>query len=779
MNSDREYKLSADVDDSSSPPSLLPEEVRPALANAFATWSNEEIAALRQIDLDPYHQGMTNNLVLIMNDWVHQHSTGWYQTQNKKLEIITEASEDKLHPTEIQYGLKRYLETANKLKKPIAGQVEKLLLPTSHKYIEKFVNVYLNFWHQCAYATFYNYLLKVSRLPDEAFGNDKGKIYIYALLKFRNQTRLTLQLNTEDSKQLLIDIDKVIAGILAKANLERNFLLSEANVYASPDIMHEIMPRYFKLLDLRREFESSQVLARYAHVRPTVLIQFAQLVDYIYKLFSDNATEKTSLFRKKYTVVDKAKARKVLNILDVKRREIATVMAFHEKLQLSYGIPDLIEVVQSIVDNKSVKLLPTTTFFQYEAKQVFSLGEFSASDPDAPKYIDARDHSVWRRDYITKHTPEVPEITPVIEHEVNVWLNEQANIKDVNLRNNEKNIIQTHLLRIVSEKNMEQHNLFLVTKPVVDATQFKNEKYNNAYIFVKTPPRIIYMKDGIAKAVEIKSMPLFNHLIKSVKIKDESRPIQNVIDKIRLGVFRKLIVLAEEHMHLEITKISVPTAAAGALSKSAESMAAPSDQRPGNRFFSTQKNETNELYDFFITHAEDRKPFLKINDAIKKGTLDFLLRQVANSTPITMLFSPQTKRLNRGPEGPLNNFMALTAALNIFGPIYDQERLLARQAMQRSKNNLHVLALGNYIEAIELKRDQFRVNAASILNYWIDQVKDIYPLPFRGITDFHRLLKDAVIALGDQEMLRHFNERVYGASMLDDQEEKVHRPANK
>jgi hypothetical protein len=230
MNSDREYKLSANADEPSSSSSQSSEEVRPALAHAFATWSNEEIAALRLIDLDTYHQGMINNLIVIMNEWVHQHLTGWYQTQNKKLEIITEASENKLHPTEIQLGLKRYLETANKLKKPKAGQVERLLLPTSHKYVEKFVNVYRNFWHECAYATFYNYLLKVSRLPDEAFRNDKGKIYIYALLKFRNQTRLTLQIKAEDSKQLLIDIDKVISGILAKANLERNFLISEANL---------------------------------------------------------------------------------------------------------------------------------------------------------------------------------------------------------------------------------------------------------------------------------------------------------------------------------------------------------------------------------------------------------------------------------------------------------------------------------------------------------------------------------------------------------------------
>jgi hypothetical protein len=781
MNSDREYKLSANADEPSSSSSQSSEEVRPALAHAFATWSNEEIAALRLIDLDTYHQGMINNLIVIMNEWVHQHLTGWYQTQNKKLEIITEASENKLHPTEIQLGLKRYLETANKLKKPKAGQVERLLLPTSHKYVEKFVNVYRNFWHECAYATFYNYLLKVSRLPDEAFRNDKGKIYIYALLKFRNQTRLTLQIKAEDSKQLLIDIDKVISGILAKANLERNFLLSEANVYASPDIMHEIMPRYFKLLDLCREFESSPALARYVHVRPTVLIQFAQLIEYIYKLFSDDATEKTTLFRKKYTVLDKAKAKKVLNMLDVKRHEIATAMAFHEQLQLSHGIPDLIEVLQSIVDNKSVKLLPTATFFQYDSRQIFSMGEFSASDLDAPKYIDPKDHSAWRRDYIAKHKPEVPEITPIIEHEVNVWLNEQANIKDVNMRNNEKNIIQTHLLRIVSEKNMEQHNLFLVSKPVTDATVFKIEKYNNAYIFVKTPPRIIYMKDGVAKAVEIKSMKLFNDLIKSVKIKDESRPFQNVIDKLRLGVFRKLIVLAEEHMHLEITKISAPTTAAHTLFESPQGVAASAASNPlaSNRFFSGQQNETNELHDFFITHADDRKPFLKINDDIKKGTLDFMLRQVAHNTHISALFSPQTRLLNRSPEGPVNNFMALTAALNTFGSACNQELLLATQARQRSKNNAHRVALGNYIETIELKRDQFRVNATSILSYWIDQVKDIYPLPFRGMTDFHRLLKDAVIALGNQEMLHHFNERIYGAIALDDKEEKKHRPAHK
>jgi hypothetical protein len=758
MNSDREYKLSADADTPSSSPSPLPEEVSPALANAFATWSNDEIAALRQIGLDTYHQDMSNNLVLIMNTWVHQLASGWYKTQKKKLDIIAEASINNLHPIEIQLGLTRYLETANKLKKPIEGKVERRLLPTSSKYIEKFVNVYQNFWHQCAYFTFYNYLLKVSRLPDEAFRNDKGKIYIYALLKFKNQTLLALQLSAEDAKQLMIDIDKVIAGILPKAHLSGNFLLSEANVYAAPDIMHQIMPRYFKLLDLRREFESLPALARYVHVRPTALIQFAQLIEYIYKLFSDDAIEKMTLFQKKYTVIDQAKAKQVLDILDVKRHEIAIVMAFHEKLKLSYGIPDFIEAVQSIVDNKSVKLLPTPAFFQFESGQILAMGEFAATDLDAPKYIDPKEHSLWRREYIAKHAPEILEMTPVVEHEVNLWLNEQANIKEVNLKNNDKNIIPTHMLRIVSEKNMEQHNLFLISKPATDMSQFKHEKYDNAYIFIKTPPSIIHMKNGVAKAVEIKSMKLFKDLTKNIKFKDESRPFQNMIDKIRLRVFRKLITLVEEHMHLEITPITVPTAAARTLFDIQSGAATYNDQLVGNRFFSAKPHDTNELYDFFITHAEDRKPFLKINDVIKKNTLDAMLRQVADHTNMTALFSPQTKPLISGPEGPIKNFTALAAALNIFGPLYEQELLQATQAIQRSKNSAHVAALKNYIETIELKRDQFRVNAASILSYWITQVKDISPLPFRRITDFQRLLKDAVTELGNQEMLRHFNE---------------------
>jgi hypothetical protein len=763
------------VDESSAEPSLA-EEKAPQPVDPFATWSQKEIAALKSIGLDDYYHGLMTNTIAIMNEWIHLHETGWYRSQNNKLNVLVEVTTNKLREQEIHHGLKRYLETANKLKKPKQGQVERRLRPNSHLFFEKFVNVYRAFWSNCAYTSIYNSLLAISRIPAEHLRNGQDKIHVYALLKLKNQELPRLHISVDETKQLMLDIDKVIVGILSRAETEKRFFISEAEAYASLDLAHKILPKYHKLADLRREFEASPLHARYVHVRPAILIQFAQLIDYIYKVFDDAATEKKSLFRT-YTEIDKEKAAAALQMLTEKRQELAITMVFHEKLALSFGYEDFIEALQNTIENKAVRLLPSAAFFAFEERQTFVLGEFDANDLDAPKPIPAEKQRQWRREYINQYAPEaLRQIAPIPLYEVEAWLHEQANIKK-----QAENTIQTawyatETVRMVSTENREKHNLFLIST-LPDAAALKQEKYQDAYLFIKSPAGMFHVVAGTAIQLEIKLPSVFQDLIRVIKIKDESKPCQDLIDKNRLEFFWRLITLNESHLHLEITRITLPTVVAKSLAERSLGAAttAYNDQLVGRSFFSTKTEAIDELYDFFIARAEERTPFLKINTAISVRTLDFMLRQVDHGIDVTGLYSPKTMKLHQGPEGPVRNFSALIDALTILGEACDRELTLATTAMQKSTNSAHIIAFQNYIDSIAKTRYEFRKKAETILGYWTEQVKDIYPLPFRTITDFNRLLKDGLIALKNQPMLDYFNQRVYGAIVLTEQDERLAR----
>jgi hypothetical protein len=307
-----------------------------------------------------------------------------------------------------------------------------------------------------------------------------------------------------------------------------------------------------------------------------------------------------------------------------------------------------------------------------------------------------------------------------------------------------------------------------------DEEALRQAKYDDAYLFIKSPLGLLHVIRGKAKSLLIKSPKVFHDLVNGIKIKDESKPFHNLIDNNRLGLLQSFITLHEGHLHLGITRITIPAIITQALSEKppAAASAASHDPLAGNRFFSAKNNSHDVLYDFFIARADERKTFLKVNDAISTRTLDFLLRQVDHGIDVTGLYSPHTMSLHKGPEGPVTNFSALIQALTLFGPTCDQELMQATAAMRKSKNSSHVFALGNYIASIEEARHAFHEKAKTILAYWTDQVKDIYPFPFRTITEFNRLLKDALTALGNQSMLDYFNARVYGAIILTEQDAK-------
>jgi hypothetical protein len=84
-------------------------------------------------------------------------------------------------------------------------------------------------------------------------------------------------------------------------------------------------------------------------------------------------------------------------------------------------------------------------------------------------------------------------------------------------------------------------------------------------------------------------------------------------------------------------------------------------------------------------------------------------------------------------------------------------------AIQHSNNSAHVLALTSYARLVTDVYTDFVQHAKRILMYWMEMVKNIYPLPDKHITQFNHLLREAIIVLDDQPMLDYFYSQVFGA----------------
>ncbi len=423
-------------------------------------------------------------------------------------------------------------------------------------------------------------------------------------------------------------------------------------------------------------------------------------------------------------------------------------------------------------------MLPSSSFFKFEQKEYFKIGEFESQDPDAPQPIYPSEHCNWRRRYIAKYADEsLHETTPILPRYVTIWLHEQVRIVKEAKQKNQDDIIPTQMARIVAVTNISKHNLFLMSS-LPDESILKEDKYNDSYIFIKAQqPGIFHIINGKHSQLQIKFTKVFNDLVNFVKLKKDTEPFQNLIDENRLKFFWSLIKSNEGHTHLKVTCIAIPTIVMPSVFEKPQGLAsaAYNDQLVGNGFFSDSQNKHNALYDFFITHANERKPFLQINQILKSPTLNFLLRQVDGNVEVLDLYSLRNSCLQEGPQGAYHNFTYLVNTLKAMMPASKNEIEAATVAMQQSKDSAHVLAFREYIKLAKLAQEEFIKKVKTILSYWSDKVKDIYPLPahppYKRITDFNTFLKDALTALDDKPMLDFFYNRVYGAIVFKENEE--------
>ncbi|MDR3492566.1 MAG: hypothetical protein P4M12_11115 [Gammaproteobacteria bacterium] len=564
----RDKKISQQTE---APAASTPSNDNSAVENQFAIWSTEDKEALSKLGLDKSHQEMLTTLITTFDEWIHLHPQGWYHSQKtllnnllspvaehvdrmnnqiisaendekqELLKIKSKLIEDNKVLIEVQEGLTKYLQTAFNLRKPKKIQTEKIQSK------QNIAHGYRYFWHQCSYSIFHSYLVKISKMTKQELLDGKAKLYIYALLKLKEKELISLELPLDEIKKLLSEFNTVITTLKSKCELDDSIVLTIDEIYSTSNITHEIMPKYHRLLDLKHEFESSPLYTQYAHIRPGILIQFTQYLDYVFKQLEKSAKE-NKLFHKSNFLTDQSKANTLFDILNKKRKEIATVMSFQERLALSFGgNDDIIEILHRFVENKATRLLPTHLFFNYEVSQDFKV--FSCSDLNST--IPASDYSAWRRQYISKHGDKsLHEITPLQQFSVTDWLEEQALIEKNAKLFHQNNIIPVQMIRIVSAKNLNNPNdlentelkisKFLLPNCVVPyihqstqskaASAYYDQLVGNGFTSnINNKNNLIY-EFFITQSEERKSFMVINTVLKSAQLNFMLRQVNAEVD---------------------------------------------------------------------------------------------------------------------------------------------------------------------------------------------------------------------------------------------------------
>jgi len=175
-------------------------------------------------------------------------------------------------------------------------------------------------------------------------------------------------------------------------------------------IEESFLQNYYLLHDYKTEYETDEDYALFVHVRPNLLICFAQILGYIIKAISKD---------------HKSKNVTLINLLKAKEFAIAKMFLFQERLYLSAGFTDFIEAMQDVFKNEGVNFFPTKIFFAYDETQEIPIGEFEKKDKLAPSAIHRKDRSQWRRTYITEKLG-VTVINPLAQTQLCIWQTAQA-----------------------------------------------------------------------------------------------------------------------------------------------------------------------------------------------------------------------------------------------------------------------------------------------------------------------------------------------------------------
>lgn len=372
--------------------------IEPKKKKPFEIFTPEEIANLKIYSQESSDiQDLLNKLTLTMNEGIHNKNIGWHTRMISLIDAEDNPYSSPLedhHKLELKKSLNRYLETANRLQKEKNGSIESLTLPTSKKTIEKYANVYQNFWDSCVEELFLTFIVGISGKSEQEFQDGLGKSYIYCLFQLQQYTLGKLNLEEDKIAPIQTYLIKTAKHIMELCHLQPPFLLTETEIQEAHLIRDNLFKKYANLNDLRSEYEAISSYSTYIHLRPEIIIEFAQLINYVIQ-----RVEKEAIIDKKL----KKNKQPIMDILENKRKELAMTMAFQEKLQISFGTDDYIEALSYAISNQKSKSLPHRILFSYLESQSMQVAYYPDDDVKAPKKIEKLYHSRWRKEYIKLH----------------------------------------------------------------------------------------------------------------------------------------------------------------------------------------------------------------------------------------------------------------------------------------------------------------------------------------------------------------------------------------
>jgi hypothetical protein len=192
-------------------------------------------------------------------------------------------------------------------------------------------------------------------------------------------------------------IDSLVTRIVQDSKIDKTFKLNIQEEEIVTALQFDLQQRLATLRDLKALVESQPYFLRYVHVRPMLIIQMTQALDYIYKKISEEQPISLvdNLFKKN-------KKNVVFDLLSRKRQEMASVLHFQEALKENRDSDDFIEILHQVVGNIKNTILPTSILFHFDKN--LPIWIFNPDDDDSPKPIEEKDWSMYRKKYVELHT---------------------------------------------------------------------------------------------------------------------------------------------------------------------------------------------------------------------------------------------------------------------------------------------------------------------------------------------------------------------------------------
>ncbi len=350
-----------------------------------------------------------------MNNGSHSPNGGWYG------HIKSTANEDK----RIITGLERYIQAAHKLQSEKNGErVSKII--GQHGY-ESFVNVYSAFWDQCYRNIFIAFADKIMQLQRDEFAEGRDKSFVYVLLQLKQDKLLTKWFDEKQRHELHVKIDKAISHIRTQTHLT-SFQLEAMDESRSVELYKGLIRKTYQLDALRSLLEThtnATLLktktkagllamhtshARYTHVRPAIMIQYLQKLDFFMRRYDE-------IHKKSPLSFQKEQKDPVREMLLLKQEEMRQVIIFQQKLYETYGKDDFIEILHHVIENVDQKDLPLQDLFEYDKSIDFSLFAYDPEYKDIPPKVSMAEHSQWRKEYL-KNANLLKDIKPLEEKKI-------------------------------------------------------------------------------------------------------------------------------------------------------------------------------------------------------------------------------------------------------------------------------------------------------------------------------------------------------------------------